>query len=411
MLKNIINVSSGYFFRYAFQLAAFFYLAKALGAEKFGEFSTVYAISICLASVSAWGGYPLIARNIAKNIPAVETYSTSLCITAIITLPLLIIAILINQFFYSVISYKIFIFLVLSESFFMNAMQLSSSVFISFSFFKYGTFLQIFSGISRLFFSLIIYLISENSNKDNLLDTWAFLYFINSIIIWLISYCIVSKKFGKIYFKKDTFYSHWKSGYVFTISGFSEALYTNIDKVILSFFLSYTSVGIYSTAYRFVFVAYMPLNAILTVSYKKFFELGRESFDSVHKFALKTLKITFLYSLFAFVSLISFSFLIERFLGQSFAGTKTVLMIMSFSLIIQGIYSPFIDSMVAAGKEKVLTIVKIFSLFLNIMLNIFFLKKFGLLGAVFIYLISHLTICIIIFYKPNLIKLLKEKYL
>ena len=265
-----------------------------------------------------------------------------------------------------------------------------------------STLIQILSGISKTIAAGIMYFFPiYNIHNPKILDYWCMLILLSNIIIFVIINYIVIKKFGMFVLNKITIISNFKNGGWFALLVFSESLYVNFDKIILAFLIGFSDLGKYSSAFRFIYIAYLPLNSILTISYKKFFELANKDITETRKHAFSVQKITIKYSLFAFLSLVIFSFFLEFILGENYAGTNLILRYMSIVLIFQALYAPFNDYLVSLKKEKYVTIIKISSIILNILFNLILTPKLGVNGAIISYILGQIFLCTMIFYTPN----------
>ncbi|KAB8030854.1 oligosaccharide flippase family protein [Fluviispira multicolorata] len=403
MFKNLINVSSGYIFRYLFQIVSFWIIAHQFGANLFGQFSAAICIASILSSISGWGGYPLIVRDVSNNKDPQTSYTSTLVITSALTVILVIIGLLINYIWFKEINAFPFFLLLISEIFFTSTLVNASSVFISQSFFNYSSFIQILSGIVRCVAAIILYTFPiYNALDDNLLVYWSFLLLLSNFIVFLVCNYIISKKFGKFNVDFNNIKEHIKNGRWFSLMTLTESLYANLDKVILVSLIGYSELGKYSSAFRFVFIAYLPLNSILTIAYRKFFDLAKKNKLECRRYAFQIQKYTILYALFAISSLIIFSFFIEFFLGENYEGTNLILRYMSIVLIFQAIYTPFNDYLISLKKEGLVTVLKFISIIITIILNFILTKFYGTNGAIFSYIIGQSFLCVFMFYTPNM---------
>ncbi len=77
----------------------------------------------------------------------------------------------------------------------------------------------------------------------------------------------------------------WRKGAYFAASPYTQALNNDADKVILGRVGALDALGAYGAAYRVLSVAFVPVQALLTVTYPAFFERGRHGLGSSAYFA------------------------------------------------------------------------------------------------------------------------------
>jgi O-antigen/teichoic acid export membrane protein len=160
-------------------------------------------------------------------------------------------------------------------------------------------------------------------------------------------------------------------------------LLQNVDKIMISNLLDYNSVGIYKVAQNYVvligvfitpFVAFWPVISKL-YSDNKILEIEIEMKKIVTIVTYLVIPMFFIF-LFASENLL-------LIFGESYVSreAKIVLIVLSFSFLIDAISGPIGSILTMTNYAKYVLVNNIISLTLNIVLNYIFIKMFGIIGV------------------------------
>jgi len=192
------------------------------------------------------------------------------------------------------------------------------------------------------------------------------------------------------------------------LSSISFVVYTNIDKIMIKEMLDAKSVGVYNAAAMFVltlhFIPGLFINSLMPLLVN-----SKNNKILLHK-RLARLSI-FLIGIASFIAIIyqTFSYwIIINTFGVEYIKTVDLLAYMPFSLIIIFYSSVFNIWMLIENKNKISLFFQLLSSILNIVLNFYLIKIFGVIGAVYA-LIGSLFITYVIvlyFYRKEYVVLL-----
>jgi O-antigen/teichoic acid export membrane protein len=98
--------------------------------------------------------------------------------------------------------------------------------------------------------------------------------------------------------------------------------------------------------------------------------------------------------------------LFPYFVDEKFNDAKSVILWISLAFVIRGWYQLFYNIIVYEGKTKIFMYITISSGILNLILNYFFIKLYGIIGAAIATLVAFLFMWIWSFIYSN--KLLKD---
>ncbi len=77
---------------------------------------------------------------------------------------------------------------------------------------------------------------------------------------------------------------------MYSIGLSAQGVYNDIDKVMLASLSSLGSAGVYAAAYRVIDLAFVPMRAVLSVTYVRFFRLGASGAEKSATLAVSLLK-------------------------------------------------------------------------------------------------------------------------
>lgn len=151
-----------------------------------------------------------------------------------------------------------------------------------------------------------------------------------------------------------------------------------VDIYMLSFWATYSQLGIYSAAYNLLsIVSFLPY-VFGKVMLPKMAETSREDlFDMTIRIVKPILAI----SLLSLIIIPIFPFLVPILFGHKYDSSIIVVQALTIATLISFILLPFEQSMYPLGKPKYTSALKFAQLILNIILNYIFIPKYGMIWA------------------------------
>ncbi len=183
-----------------------------------------------------------------------------------------------------------------------------------------------------------------------------------------------------------------KEGLIIGFSGIAASLCLTIDQFMITHYMGAYALGLYSAATKLFFAI---LTFLWAYSYALFPRLSKSFLDkeetrrilSKHTIGLGTLGTATVATLCLFSSPI-----IRIFFSEKFLTILPVFKILNIFMIISFFNILFSDSLNAFHMQKVRFHIIVQALVLNVLFNIFFIPRFGLLGAVYASIIAQLFI-------------------
>jgi len=364
------------------------WVARYLGPTQFGQFNYVVAFAALFSSISKLGLDSVIVRDLVREPGRRDVYmGTAFWLKLIAAIITLIIVAIATQFTSSDITTKIYIFIISSGAIFQS--------FEVVDFYFQSKVLSKFVSICRL-----IQLASSSLLKLYLiyLDASLFSFVVVSLLdqVTLAASLYVAYLFQKV----DRFWScfNWgvarglmKDGWPMILSGVAITIYMRIDQIMIQELLGSEQVGIYSAAVRLCEVWYV-IPTILTTSLFPAIVAAKKSNESVYNQRIKNL-----YKLMIWVSIV-FAIVVTCladwgvvFLyGAKYQLASQILKVSIWNCVIVSVGSVWSKWILAENMQKLFTYQVLLSSILNIALNIYLIKDFGVMGAAYATLVTNI---------------------
>lgn len=373
--------------RFTLQLISFVLLARSLGAAAFGAFSGALALSTLLSPFVELGGYSMIVRDLSRGVVARLALGRALYAMIFNVLPGLGLLAVIKWLALPTVPWQVALCVGAAELIGARWLSLVSAVHVGQGMLWRNAVLEVVSGATRLL--LVVALTATPS-----LSLWAWLYLLQSVLIGAAALSWTIMSYGRPSVGRVDLRERFQEGLHFAVGTSAQNAYTDVDKIMLPRLAGLEAVGIYTGAFRFVVVAFLPLNAFLGALYPRFFEAGQYGYSAARQVAWRALPITAAYGLLACTGLWLAAPLLPRLLGPGFGESVQALRALSVLLLVQSLYFPFADALTGSGHQGLRTARQIMALLLNIVFNAIFIPKLGWLGAVYATLFSQVALLI-----------------
>ena len=371
------------------------YLARTLDPSKFGELALLITLASIFTTLQDLGTSPIVIREIAsKKFDPNKTLFTVLAIK-----------IFTGIFFFT--SFFFIINLLGYSEFIGNLSCVFAGGFIGESFllslvkyFEGKEKMQISSTLiiaERLIISIIILLLSSNLD---LIKSYAVGYVISNCLVFVIgfSYALKNSKFSSkldYYFVRELLLL----SYPFIIYNIFSIIYFRLDVFVISNFFQEALVGTYRASYQLVDSLYF-ISLSLSISILPFFSRKfREDIELLKKsYAFLTKEIIYFGIYLSILIFLNSEQIIQiLYKGKYLVGSSS-LAILSLTLPLFFGSNVMGNLLISIGKEKFQISSMILSTIIKVLLLIFFIREFGILGAAISCLIAEMFSFLIQFY-------------
>jgi len=373
----------------AMQAVYFVLVARTLGTNQFGMFMGVSAFAVVLNPFSTVGSADLLVRDVSRDRSLFrEGWANALLTTAASGSCLIALAFLIAlQIFPDSIPPLTILLILISDTLGLAIWGLSSSALVGFGLLKKVSQLQIFMNFSKLIAAIVLFI----GFKSPSIIVWSILYFLANVSIALTSVMLVHKMIGfpgKPNLSKIK--SNFNQGIYFSIGASADVVNSSIDKTMLTSLSTANATGLYSAAYRFIEVAYLPLLSIFSSTYAKFFEQGKSGITGSFSFAKKLIPLTIIYGFVAFIGYWIFHPLIPYILGEEYKASMPVVLWLSPMPFLIGMQWIAADTLTGSGYQKIRGFIILGTALLNVGINRLLIPIYSWRGATWATLTSDI---------------------
>jgi O-antigen/teichoic acid export membrane protein len=375
-------------FNVVMQAIYFVIVARFLGAENYGSFIAVTALASIIFPFAALGSEHILVKYVAVNRASFPTYWGNALLILLINSGLItaILLILSSVIFAENISYLTILIILLADLFCLGLFDASCKAFIASNLVKKSAQLGILNTCGKLLAALSLAVFFPKPNTT----TWACLYLISSATIGLVAILSVNHVVGSARFNLSKLKSEIKHGIYFSISASANNINSSLDKTMLANMSTLNATGIYGSAYRFIDVGYVPLMALFSASYTKFFQHGSSGIRSSLGFAKQLFPFLLGYALLSILGYLVFAPILPIILGEEYADAIAALRWLAPIPALAAFQMLAADTLTGAGFQKTRSIVQVAAALLNLALNIVLIPHFSWKGAAWATLTSDL---------------------
>lgn len=389
--RSFINDSFWMLFYKAFsailQVTYFIILARHLGAEDYGLFGGVKSFFAIFYPFIGLGMGHLLVQNTVKDRKNFSIYWGYSLIVLLISIVISLLTIFpIAGTLLSAASPAFILLVMIAEFLGMKLCGFASNALISTNRVKH-------SGQSELLYTILKFtsvLVLPIFPTQNRLIVWGVLYCLSSVLSGIVLVYFVNRSIGKPVFRKALInFSSLKQGFYFSLSESAASINGQVDGTMLVTLDSSLAAGIYGGGLKFIALGLLPINAILSASYARFFKYGESGIAGSLSFAKKLLPTAFIYGVCSGIFLIVFSPFVPRILGEDFVDSQAVLIWLAPIHLLVGLQFLAADTLTAAGHQKSRSFVQVSTAILNVGLNAYMIPLYSWKGAIWATLISE----------------------
>ncbi len=197
------------------------------------------------------------------------------------------------------------------------------------------------------------------------------LFFIPRYIVFIKSYFL--QKFSKPFLTEIFHYEKW----MFVLATLSSVA-SRIDIYMLSIWVSYAQLGIYSAAFNLVsIVSFLP-NVLGKVMLPK---MAETKVNDLFKLTIGIVKPIAVLSLLLTPIIPLFPYIVPLLFGPKYNDSVIIVQILAVLTLLSMILLPFEQALYPLGKPKYSTILRFIQLIITILINFIFIPRFGIVAA------------------------------
>jgi O-antigen/teichoic acid export membrane protein len=384
------------------QALVFLIVARTLGADGFGSFVAVLTVAGALSSFSGLGASILMVRDIARN-PAQLAKSwryalMAYCLGTPVAASIYIV--LVSLILPGNIPWAAILLIGAGEIVCIPLAGFGVFIYQGHEQMTKVSLMQLVPTVARFSAALLFFALQYMPIIPDLLVTWSALYFCSALAAVTYVFRNITKDFSvQILPRRKGILQHIRKSIPFSFSSAAEKLYVDADKFMLARLDAVGPAGLYSAGYRFVDLAFIPLQALLGAATPRYFRHGQSGIKGAIRYSLKIGVIPICYGIAAGCLILWCAPVPSFLLGQAYTETTAIVcwlawlplmtvprMLLHYPLITSGLQH--------AGMKALLT-----GAGANIALNLFLIPLWSWRGAVIAsYAAEGFMIVVMLFY-------------
>jgi O-antigen/teichoic acid export membrane protein len=358
-------------------LAAFFLLARVLGAIDFGLYNTALAHGLLAATIGYFGSQQLLMRDFALNRPFQVLWSrllsTVVAGTVIFTLGLL----LVRSWLLDQVSPVTYAILVVTQMLLFGLTDFAVLAAQAHKKLQVAMRVRISTGFIRLI-GVIAFVVLGNGS----LDQWAWF----GLVAWgfaaVVSLVTVRTSFGARPTLGAVSPADIRDGLPYTLMGGAGTMLDSLDKTMLPYYGYESDNGVYAAGYRVAALAIVPVMALVRATDQDFFHAGARSLQEAYELAKRLVRPVIGFGLLAGVGLYVFAPVFPWILRNEFDEMTNVIRWLAVLPLIRGVTIFAANALTGAGRQSLRNAALIGAMLVNFGVNVWLIPSYGWRGAV-----------------------------
>jgi len=361
------------------QAAAFVLLAGGLGAREFGVWTSLAACSGVIVHVAGFGFGNLLVRDTARDRSSFPvSWGNALLVTSISGAALTVLATLsatpiLPRATPPTVVAAVFV----SDLLFSRLATLTATACQGLG--RIGAMVRIHATLQALRLGAVIAWMLGAPQRS--LGSWAAMYAGASAAACALALGWSWLRLARPSVSLARLRRECRDGAGFVVSPFTQVLNNDADKVVLGRLGALDALGAYGAAYRVLSVAFLPVQALLSVTYPGFFERGRRGLAASSGLARSLAPRALGCALLASVAVVAGAPLLPRLLGPGFEESARILRWLSVLPLLKAVQCLCGDAMTGADLQRRRTAIQGGLALANVALNILLDPVFGWRGA------------------------------
>jgi O-antigen/teichoic acid export membrane protein len=376
ILQDTIWLFASYMLRLGLQAVSFVLIARMLGPNEFGIFSTFSSLCILLGPFVELGGYYLIIRDINLGISVNDAFGIALKSSSVVFLFVILGVFAICAFILPSITIRIIFPIGFGMLFFSRITNMTNGVNSATGKLWKNAVSELIGGLVLILCVSLIFV--SKVNKDTVYMAIFLQYFVSATF----NYFQIQKIHGNPNFLVPGLRKRLLQGFSYGTGVFAYGANNELDKTILAKLTSSHVVGNYGAASRIIGMSYVPITAFLNAAYPRLSKIWLDNTDQYYERARIVFYITLAYGLIVSTAIYFSAPFISNILGPGYSETTQILQLISGIVVIQSMQFPLIDALNISGLFYMRTVFQIVSVVISIAVNLIFVPNFLWIGSV-----------------------------
>ncbi len=364
------------------------FVARELGPENYGQLSYAVSFVSLFSFIATMGLDQVLFRDLIKYPEKRNAYLGSAFTIKTISSFLAVALCFATAFYINNKDVSGVLIFIIASSFIFNAFQIISNEFQAMVKAKYPSLISLLVVVILNALKIIVIVFGKG------VIYLAFILLLESLLyaaFYILLYrWKLNKKITDWFFDKKIAISLIKDSWPMIFSSAFALIYARIDQVMIKNIMSAGSVGLYDAAVRISEAWYFVPNIIITSFLPAIINAKKTSEASYLIRWKKLFDLLIIISLFVAICVTVLSpFIIHIFYGSSFSGSVNILKIYIWSSVAMAVIGLLNSYLIAENFRKILFWSSFSAMIFNVLLNILFIPKYGIIGAAWATFISY----------------------
>ena len=362
------------------QATYFAIIVRVLGAENYGAFVAIASLAALIFPFADLGSGDILVQQVSRDKKVFSTYwGNALLMVLSASLFLTVATFLLSPIIFKQNINTLAIFaILLADLMGLAIFVVSAKAFMSHNLLKNSSLLQIIGTITKLLAAILLAIYITNPT----LWKWSCLYLSSAVITGTIGIIWANKTLGQPKLKIADLPSMTSQGIYFSIGQSAYNVNSHIDKTMLASMATLEATGIYGAAYKLIEVASVPIYAILSASYPKFFQEGTKGIVGCLNLARKLLPFVAGYCTVALLGFLVFAPWVTAIFGEEYQNAIATLRWLAPIPLIGSLQLLLADTLTGSGFQKTRSAIQVSTALGNLGLNFWLIPLYSWKGAV-----------------------------
>lgn len=382
LLQNTLWMLIGHGSRILIQAVYFILIARILGTHGFGAFVGVVAFTSILSQFTGLGTGILMIKNVSRDQSSFSIFwGNALFVTVMSGTAMIGVSIGLSHFIFpETVSLLLIISIALSDLLFLPLLDISTQAFQAFEKMFWTSQLQVWLSVIRMLSAIALSVFFMSPTPEQ----WGLFYLSGTVLSAIIGYITVTIKLGLPSINLTKYWSEAKEGLYFCMSQLAQGLFNDSDKTMLPRLSSVEASGIYTSAYRFIEVAFTPIRSLLAASTSRFFKHGASGIEGAWHFAKKIFPVGCVLGFASGIVLYLMAPIVPYILGSDYQHAMVAIQLLSVIPLFKAINYFAADLLTSSGFQGYRSLIQFSVTFLSIGLNFVIIPIYSWIGAAFV---------------------------
>jgi O-antigen/teichoic acid export membrane protein len=378
LARNALWISAGQIVSLVVQALSFILLARLLGSREYGILIGAVAFVSLFSQYSGAGSGSVFLRYVSVHPEQAAVYSGNMLLSLAIFGTALVAAVTVAaHYVLSSTSLTLVLVVAVSDCFLRQIATMTAQVFQAFEHMKITAFLTSLTNFARLVTVGAMLLVYHQGTSTQ----WAWASAGVSALAALVSVVLVQRQVRGVSFSFPLLKKRAVEGFGFSFAASTNSIYNDVDKTMLSHYGMNVANGIYSTAYRVIDIATMPIWSIYTSALPRMFREGKVSIEKNSRTARKLLSSGIMAGLAASILCYFCAPLVPLLAGKSFAASISAIRWLCLLPVFRAFALSAGAGLTTSGNQTMRTCVQVIAAAFNFGINLYLIPRYSWIGA------------------------------